>query len=90
MNIMKIISLNKIVIQLILIPVLFMISCSKDVLDEQPPHLISTETLFTSLAGFDAGLNGLYALVRMEREGGNGCRMEIFMNGRDNLTPNSD
>jgi starch-binding outer membrane protein, SusD/RagB family len=64
--------------------------CSKDILNETPPHLISTETLYTSLTGFDAGLNGLYNLVRMEREGGNGCRMEIFMNGTDNLTPNSD
>jgi starch-binding outer membrane protein, SusD/RagB family len=67
-----------------------MTSCVKDMLDENPPHLITSETLYTSLAGFDAGLNGLYSLVRMEREGGNGCRMEIFMNGTDNLTPNSD
>lgn len=67
-----------------------MMGCSKDELNETPPHLISTETLYTSLAGFDAGLNGLYSLVRMEREGGNGARMEIFMNGTDNLTPNSD
>lgn len=64
--------------------------CAKDILNETPPHLISTETLYTNLTGFDAGLNGLYNLVRMEREGGNGCRMEIFMNGTDNLTPNSD
>ncbi len=65
-------------------------SCSKEELEENPPHLITTETLYTSLAGFEAGLNGVYNLVRMEREGGNGCRMEIFMNGTDNLTPNSD
>lgn len=70
--------------------VLIAFSCSKDFLEEDPPHLITTETLYTSLAGFEAGLNGVYNLVRMEREGGNGCRMEIFMNGTDNLAPNSD
>ncbi len=89
-NTMKILPLYKTVLPLILILTLIFISCSKDILDEDPPHLITTETLYTSLAGFDAGLNGLYSLVRLEREGGNGCRMEIFMNGTDNLTPNSD
>jgi hypothetical protein len=70
--------------------IIMMSSCADDLLDETPPHLITSETLYTSLAGFEAGLNGLYALVRMEREGGNGARMEMFMNGTDNLTPNSD
>ncbi len=87
---MKIKSFNKIVAQIVIIPMLMIVGCAKDILDETPPHLITTETLYTSLAGFDAGLNGLYALVRMEREGGNGARLEIFMNGTDNLTPNSD
>ncbi len=83
---------NKIFRTLIILGVFLLItfSCSKDFLEEDPPHLISTETLYTSMAGFEAGLNGVYNLVRMEREGGNGCRMEIFMNGTDNLTPNSD
>lgn len=83
---------NKIFKTLIILGAFLLItfSCSKDILDEDPPHLITTETLYTSLAGFEAGLNGVYNLVRMEREGGNGCRMEIFMNGTDNLTPNSD
>ena len=75
---------------LVLIVIPITIGCNSDILDEKPPHLITSETLFVNLAGFDAGLNGLYSLVRMEREGGNGCRMEIFMNGTDNLTPNSD
>lgn len=83
---------NKINKTLIILSVLTLVafSCSKDFLEEDPPHLISTETLYTSMAGFEAGLNGVYNLVRMEREGGNGCRMEIFMNGTDNLAPNSD
>ena len=80
--------IKALIILSVFLPIAF--SCSKDTLEEDPPHLITTETLYTSLAGFEAGLNGVYNLVRMEREGGNGCRMEIFMNGTDNLTPNSD
>lgn len=86
----SLIRLQKIIIFKILIIIPITIGCSNDILDEKPPHLITSETLYVNLTGFDAGLNGLYSLVRMEREGGNGCRMEIFMNGTDNLTPNSD
>ncbi len=43
--------------------------CSEEWLDEKPPQLISTASLYTTLSGFEAGLNGMYALVRQEREG---------------------
>ena len=86
----NLIRLQKAIIFRILIIIPIMIGCSNDILDEKPPHLITSETLYVNLTGFDAGLNGLYSLVREEREGGNGARMEIFMNGTDNLTPNSD
>lgn len=43
--------------------------CSESILDEQPPHIITAESLYKNLEGFEAGLNGLYAKVRMEREG---------------------
>ena len=65
--------------------------CSKDLLDEKPPHLIATESLYTSLAGFESGLNGLYSLVRSEREGLNGGTAlvcNLFMNGTDNMVTN--
>lgn len=65
--------------------------CSKDLLNEKPPHLISTESLYTSLAGFESGLNGLYSLVRSEREGLNGGTAlvcNLFMNGTDNMVTN--
>ena len=66
-------------------------ACSDDWLDEKPPHLITTESLYTSLAGFETGLNGLYALVREEREGragSNFLRADMFMNGTDNMVTN--
>lgn len=69
-------------------------SCSADKwLEEKPPHLITTETLYTSLNGFEAGLNGAYSLVRGEREGRDGSsenlRADITMLGTDNIVPNT-
>ena len=89
---MKIKSKNRIAACVVItfILMLMIASCSKDTLDEKPPHLLSSVNLYKSLAGFETGLNGLYALARMEREGGNGGRMEVFMNGTDNLVVNSD
>lgn len=77
---------------LLLISAVFLLSgCSQDWLDEKPPHLITTESLYASYEGFETGLNGLYALVRQERDGRSGTnylRAEVFMNGTDNMTAN--
>ncbi len=44
-------------------------ACSEDILIENPPHIQTAETIYTNLDGFESGINGLYALVRKEREG---------------------
>lgn len=80
-------------IVLVFIVFFFAQSCSEQKwLEEDPPHLITSETLYTSLSGFEAGLNGLYALVRGEREGRDGTtenlRADIAMLGTDNIVPN--
>lgn len=75
---------------------LFTTGCTKESLDEKPPHLISTESLYTTLDGFEAGLNGLYTLVRQEREGesetavggSNFLRCEMAMTATDNMCGN--
>lgn len=85
---MKYINIHKL---LLLISIFLIGACSEDLLQEKPQHLITSETLFTSLKGFETGLNGLYAMARMEREGIEGVnylRAEMFMNGTDNLTTN--
>jgi starch-binding outer membrane protein, SusD/RagB family len=73
---------------------LLILGCSEDLLDERPPHLITTETLYTNLPGFETGLNGLYALVREEKTGLNNnsswSRFETFMSGTDILLTNSE
>jgi len=75
-----------------ILAVIFLISgCSEDILNEEPPHLITTVTLYTSYDGFQSGLNGLYALVRQDLEGESGSnylRKEMWMNGNDNMTSN--
>ncbi|MGV8093888.1 MAG: RagB/SusD family nutrient uptake outer membrane protein [Mangrovibacterium sp.] len=71
--------------------ILLVSGCSEDWLNEQPPHLISTESLYVTLGGFETGLNGLYALVRDEREGtgqGNFPKSDFAMGATDNVTQN--
>jgi len=63
--------------------------CAKQELEERPPHLVTAETLYTSLNGFESGLNGLYSLVRKEREAvdgsGNNLLAMLATVGTDNL-----
>lgn len=71
--------------------IFFLSGCSDSLLNENPPHLISTESLYTNYDGFETGLNGLYSLVRDERYGRGGTnylRAGLSMNGTDNMTPN--
>jgi starch-binding outer membrane protein, SusD/RagB family len=72
-----------------LLAYLFTGCISEEILNERPPHLITTETLYTSYAGFETGVNSLYSRVRLESSGGNGHRSETFKTGTDVLTANS-
>lgn len=65
---------------------------SSDTLNENPPHIVTTDDIYKDLAGFEAGLNGLYAVVRQEMELGGFNRLpaEIaYGNGTDVLSANS-
>lgn len=71
--------------------IMLLASCSKVELEEVPPHLITSETLYTNYAGFDAGINGVYALIRQTDEGLNGgssLTSDLFRLGTDNLVSN--
>lgn len=75
----------------ILTVVILFAGCSEDFLKEEPPHLITTVTLYTSYSGFQSGLNGLYSLVRQDYSGESGSnylRKEMWMDGNDNMTSN--
>ncbi len=70
-----------------------LISCSDDFLNQDTQDIIAPDNLFVDEAGFNAGLNGLYANVRIERAGlpnndnpigsVNNLVAEIMMNGTD-------
>ncbi len=47
----------------------FPAGCSGDLLNEHPETLLTSDQVYTSEAGFELGLNGLYSLARQEREG---------------------
>ena len=48
---------------------LAMVSCSEKMLEEMPKTEMTAENLYVDEVGFELGLNGLYSLVRCEREG---------------------
>lgn len=84
---MKIKSLYRIVVWILTI-VLF--GCSDSWLEEETPQIITTESLYTSLAGFETGINGLYGEIRRERDTHSDIEMlgAVFLGGTDNLVCN--
>ena len=71
----------------------FLGSCSDDILVEKPPHFITADVLYTTVDGFNAGINGLYSLVQQERNGLNytggfgriDLCAQIYLAGTDNV-----
>jgi len=66
--------------------------CSKSFLDEEPLYLISSDNLYHSYSGFQAGVNGLYNEARRERAGvtnpSNACANQIMLGGTDMMYSN--
>lgn len=60
--------------------------CSKDALVENPPNILAAQTVFKDLAGFEAGLNGMYNIARHGRWQSE--KIENALNGTDNMTSN--
>ncbi|MBN8858519.1 MAG: RagB/SusD family nutrient uptake outer membrane protein [Sphingobacteriales bacterium] len=91
-------TINKVRIPVLLMA-LFLAACSRDLLNEKPEHLATTSTVYSSYAGFQAGINGLYNMVRAERSGNSGypgglysnleLRAEMYFNGTDNFCANT-
>lgn len=82
---------NKIFILLVLLAVGF--ACSEDELIENPPHILAADVLYVDYAGFQAGINGLYAQFRREREGqswgsSNDLMIDPAISGTDNCYGN--
>lgn len=71
-----------------LLLVIIFIACNENILEENPPHIISAETLYSTLDGLESGLNGAYSLVRNEHDGGINFYAAMFQSGTDNMTAN--
>jgi starch-binding outer membrane protein, SusD/RagB family len=61
--------------------------CSKSVLEETPPNILSGPTILKNYNGFEAALNGLYNLARYARWQSE--KLENALNGVDNMCSNS-
>jgi hypothetical protein len=71
--------------------VILISSCSDDLLNENPPNVIYAEKLYSDRAGLEAGINGLYSLMRYEREGldaGSSLITDVTMSGTDMFAAN--
>lgn len=73
-------------------------SCKKTLLNELPPNFTTADLLYSTGDGFEAGVNGLYALVAQERNGLNytngfgtiDLAATIYTAGTDNIGSGSN
>ncbi|WP_321373406.1 RagB/SusD family nutrient uptake outer membrane protein [uncultured Draconibacterium sp.] len=82
--------MKKIIFYKVSFIILLMLSfgCSEDYLQEEPPHIMAGESLYNSYNGFESGLNGLYALMRIGRA--NDDHLQLVLSGVDNMCTNYD
>src|SRR4051794_6311636 len=86
------------IVSLIFISISVVVGCSKNRLNENPPNFTTADALYSSVQGFKAGVNGLYALVREERNGLNytasfgtiDLNATISIAGTDNIASGSN
>lgn len=72
-------------IRLVLV-IILLAGCSKNVLEENPPNILSGPTILKNYNGFEAALNGLYNLARYARWQSE--KIENAINGVDNMCSN--
>ena len=70
----------------LLLVIILLAGCSKDVLEENPPNILSGPTILKNYNGFEAALNGLYNLARYARWQSE--KLENALNGVDNMNSN--
>lgn len=56
-------------------------------LNEDPPHLITSDKLYTNYSGFETGINGAYSEIRYEIRDAS-QPFQIFVTATDNMCPN--
>jgi hypothetical protein len=71
---------------LLVLVIILLAGCSKNVLEENPPNILSGPTILKNYNGFEAALNGLYNLARYSRWQSE--KIENAINGVDNMCSN--
>ena len=71
----------------VMLVIILLAGCSKDVLEENPPNILSGPTILKDYNGFEAAMNGLYFLARYARWQSE--KLENALNGVDNMTSNA-
>ena len=71
----------------VLLVIILLAGCSKDVLEENPPNILSGPTILKTYSGFEAVLNGLYNIARHGRWQSE--KLENALNGVDNMCSNA-
>jgi hypothetical protein len=66
--------------------IIVLAGCSEDILEETPPNILAGQTLYQDYAGFEAGMNGIYNIVRHGRWQSE--KFENAVNGVDNMCSN--
>src|SRR5690606_5956175 len=56
-------------------------------LNESPPHLITSDKLYTDDSGFQTGINGAYSEIRYEIQD-QSMPFQVFVTATDNMSPN--
>ncbi len=59
----------------------------KNSLNEDPPHIITSDKLYTNYSGFETGINGAYSEIRYEIRDAS-QPFQIFVTATDNMCPN--
>lgn len=71
----------------VMLVIILLAGCSKDVLEETPPNVLSGPTILQNYNGFESAMNGLYFLARYARWQSE--KLENALNGVDNMTSNA-
>lgn len=65
----------------------FAFSGCTDNLEENPPHIITSDKLYGDYSGFETGINGAYSEIRNEIRDAS-MPFQVFVSGTDNMSPN--
>ena len=72
----------------IFITIILFTGCdTSNMLNEDPPHIITSDKLYTNYSGFETGINAAYSEIRYEIRDAS-MPFQIFVTATDNMCPN--